>query len=558
MFKLLKLTNEYLEKHAKAEHLADRMNEQSEHFADTKEAEVNTSNRRQVSMMKRLSMKLSVMGGANPIPENVLQMLTQSQDHPANKKQHKQGGSTFGNLFGHKNAPIAPMSTSHNKPNKQEDQHQPHPQQENESGKQGGNNQFAAISPAPPSPNQNINDPSRSPSPEALLTNLMHSINQTGGVHLPPLLGGSSGYHNEKAYQVPLIVENPQQIIDEAAALSPQSLDQGNGFFQRGSEGEEDILYENNNEVESHLRKSIIQASRPNSAFPTSSSEPVSHRVSSTSEKIFTAATDTTAAAGAKPNNHTTTATESNEREAVSCISITDRPFISALEDPEITKVFLFNFPELYFEFIQALMMMISLYIALWVTNFVVAAKEPWQKAVTIIFGGLSACIYVYIVRSAALLKAISKLDNDVVLEVIEQTEGSRLLGIEMRDKILSRLSDLGEPQAELYTLFREIDESGNGTLSRQEFAIFLNAIEVNFSRKKWQQIFREIDLNYDDMVSFEEFFLFLFPDHDVGLVSLLSRFCWVLTHCFCFLFLFSGIGKTSHETIRTTSERKG
>jgi hypothetical protein len=45
-----------------------------------------------------------------------------------------------------------------------------------------------------------------------------------------------------------------------------------------------------------------------------------------------------------------------------------------------------------------------------------------------------------------------------------------------------------------------------------------MHAIDINFSRKKWQQIFREIDLNYDDKVSFEEFFLFLFPAHDVGL----------------------------------------
>jgi hypothetical protein len=68
-------------------------------------------------------------------------------------------------------------------------------------------------------------------------------------------------------------------------------------------------------------------------------------------------------------------------------------------------------------------------------------------------------------VKTAALLKSISELDNDAVLEVIEQTEGSRLLGITMREKILSRLEDLGEPQAELYTLFHEIDSSGNGSL---------------------------------------------------------------------------------------------
>lgn len=58
-----------------------------------------------------------------------------------------------------------------------------------------------------------------------------------------------------------------------------------------------------------------------------------------------------------------------------------------------------------------------------------------------------------------------------------------------MRSKILSRLKEMGEPQAELYNLFREIDDNGNGNLSRDEFATFMNAIEINFSRKKWQQV---------------------------------------------------------------------
>jgi hypothetical protein len=40
---------------------------------------------------------------------------------------------------------------------------------------------------------------------------------------------------------------------------------------------------------------------------------------------------------------------------------------------------------------------------------------------------------------------------------VMEQTEGSQHLGELMRNKILSRLQEMGEPQIELYALFREI-----------------------------------------------------------------------------------------------------
>lgn len=135
------------------------------------------------------------------------------------------------------------------------------------------------------------------------------------------------------------------------------------------------------------------------------------------------------------------------------------------LGDEGISSVFLLKNPMLYFETVQALIMLISLYIALWLTNFLVAAKSIAYIIISLLPGLLSAVVYLYVVKSAALLKAIHVIDNDAVLEVLEQTEGSQLLGETIRKKILERLKELGEPQAELYNLFNEIDSSGNGWL---------------------------------------------------------------------------------------------
>jgi hypothetical protein len=132
--------------------------------------------------------------------------------------------------------------------------------------------------------------------------------------------------------------------------------------------------------------------------------------------------------------------------------------------DVEIATVFPFGMPSIYFEMVQTLMMLTSLYFALWITNFVFVGGDIW-KFLTIFPGALAAAVYLSVIKRAALLRAVSDLDEDAVLEVIEQTEGSKQLGITMRDKILSRLRDLGEPQAELYTLFHEIDSSRNGSL---------------------------------------------------------------------------------------------
>merc|ERR1712146_320645 len=75
----------------------------------------------------------------------------------------------------------------------------------------------------------------------------------------------------------------------------------------------------------------------------------------------------------------------------------------------------------------------------------------------------------------------------------------------------------MGNPEQELKVLFMEIDENNSNLLSRREFQIFLEALGISFSRKKWSQIFVEIDLNNDDEISFRELFLFLFPDNDAA-----------------------------------------
>lgn len=150
-----------------------------------------------------------------------------------------------------------------------------------------------------------------------------------------------------------------------------------------------------------------------------------------------------------------------------------------------------------------------------------------------------------YVVKSAALLKvrtpytlnrmspspnrfmmkAMYHVDKDAMLEVIEQTEGSRLLGETIREKLLQRLASVsGDAYSTLRNLFDEIDKNRSNKLSRVEFEILMDRLEVNFSRKKWKQIYHEIDRNYDDEISFDEFFIFLFPNHDYAMANEIKR----------------------------------
>mmetsp|Transcript_1864 Transcript_1864/g.2574 ORF Transcript_1864/g.2574 Transcript_1864/m.2574 type:complete len:854 (-) Transcript_1864:88-2649(-) len=179
-----------------------------------------------------------------------------------------------------------------------------------------------------------------------------------------------------------------------------------------------------------------------------------------------------------------------------------------------VVAVFLFGDPVVYFECLKVILMTNAAYLAFWLVHFLAACTGGW-KFLTLLPGLFSAIVILFIAKSSVILKAITTLDSDAMLEVLEQTEGAKRLGEEIREKLLSRLSIEGDPFTKLFSLFHEIDDDGSNKLSRVEFEDLMHELDVHFSRKKWNNIFSEIDKNFDDCISFDEFFMFLYPEND-------------------------------------------
>jgi len=182
-----------------------------------------------------------------------------------------------------------------------------------------------------------------------------------------------------------------------------------------------------------------------------------------------------------------------------------------------LNQVFLFGRPGLYFDAVAITMMPVSFYLALWVTNFVSSGAfmddhVAWQIG-SIAPGVGAGLLYMYSIRVASLLMAVTQVDHDAVEEILEQTESAKFLQTEMREKILAKLEEIGNPREELFNLFKSIDDNNSGLLSRNEFQIFLNELNITFSRRKWAQIFAEIDKDGSDELDYEELFLFIFPE---------------------------------------------
>eukprot|EP01034_Spumella_vulgaris_P022121 gene22121-28226_t len=185
-----------------------------------------------------------------------------------------------------------------------------------------------------------------------------------------------------------------------------------------------------------------------------------------------------------------------------------------------VADLFLFSRPRLFFDSSQVLMMFISLHLALWLIYFLPSEVSAGWKALTLLPGLLSFASYTRVAHSAAFLQAMFQVDNEALLEVVEQTDSSRVLRETIHKKLHRQLVSRGDPQAVVFDLFREVDGDEDGEIGRAEFAIYLNSLDVHFSRKKWQQVFRSMCVFRNKKLSFDEFSLFLFPTHGVVLVS--------------------------------------
>jgi hypothetical protein len=190
--------------------------------------------------------------------------------------------------------------------------------------------------------------------------------------------------------------------------------------------------------------------------------------------------------------------------------------------------VFLFSSHKLYLESVKLLVMLIALNFAYWLVYFVGSASPVGWKVLAFLPPAFSFINYVYVVKTAALIKAVVKMDDTALIEVLEQTEAAQDLTVSIREQLVAKLTAMadknedggGGPKEQLDRLYDEMDVNGDDTLTRQEFTIFLHKLHIYPTRKKWRQIFRVIDRNADNDISKAELRLFVFPSSRTALAA--------------------------------------
>ena len=46
---------------------------------------------------------------------------------------------------------------------------------------------------------------------------------------------------------------------------------------------------------------------------------------------------------------------------------------------------------------------------------------------------------------------------------------------------------------------------------------LIIELLDISYSKRRWKQIYRVIDKNFDNQISFQEFYVFLYPDHELA-----------------------------------------
>ena len=193
---------------------------------------------------------------------------------------------------------------------------------------------------------------------------------------------------------------------------------------------------------------------------------------------------------------------------------------ILELKGEHIKELFWLSNPALYFETVRFFIMLIALYMACWLVDYSGSTVTLMWKVVSILPGVFSTINYLYVVRTAALLKAMYALDFEAADQVFKQIDGCRQLEKIIREKLIAKLNLLNardltsDMEARAYKLFCDIDYDHSGVINRHEFSIYLSHMNISLNRKQWKATFRHIDSDANEYISFSEFFVFLYPEH--------------------------------------------
>jgi hypothetical protein len=149
----------------------------------------------------------------------------------------------------------------------------------------------------------------------------------------------------------------------------------------------------------------------------------------------------------------------------------------------DLSEIFLFNSPNLYFKSVEIGILMNSLFAAVWFCNYMTNSSFGFETSLLFIIP-LLVCLPVIgeVVKIASLIDCTATLHMDVVASIIEDLEAGENLKKEVVRKMkrLSRAED--DVVAKVNKMFTELaSESSPDEISPEDFRQILGSLKIHF-----------------------------------------------------------------------------
>jgi hypothetical protein len=188
----------------------------------------------------------------------------------------------------------------------------------------------------------------------------------------------------------------------------------------------------------------------------------------------------------------------------------------------ELREIFLFRYPELYFYAIELAILVQSLYIALWATNFLFIANISYHLVLWNIALLLPVPINIFILQqiifTSCMLKSIVYLDKDVAADVFESIEKERDLKYKLRKLLRSSLKIMHSDDAANWSKHTEVafyQHSHHSRLGlvKADFISFLQFFQIILKDESVDLIYKALDADKDKVIYWDQFKAIIFPE---------------------------------------------
>lgn len=208
-------------------------------------------------------------------------------------------------------------------------------------------------------------------------------------------------------------------------------------------------------------------------------------------------------------------------------------------EKENFSDVFLLQSSELYYGLMSVVITANSLYLAWWITDFlmlILRLKTASDVSYLISISALpflATFPFLYLaVKSSSILKALCRLKLDIVSAVVEKTESNSALKKNFKSMCLATIVNKADPGPELKVLFD--NHSGDGILlTLDEFQELVTASKIHLTEQKLRHLYDTIRPSPNREVTFVVSNHFSMHSHIVSYVCAVCVFVHSLAKSF-------------------------